>query len=102
MTPFAVGGIRQEHKWDELGSGIYYGQLLEGKRDGYGVVYCTNGEKFPFLFECWWIQGMPSRGRYLKVDKTNSWFKYEGTFGENFQLSGKGTLHHEKGYYYEG
>ena len=40
--------------WVDLIEGVYYGQMLNGKRDGYGILYCTNTTNYPFLYECEW------------------------------------------------
>lgn len=44
---------------DNLKEGIYYGQLLNGKRDGFGIVYTTDFYDHPWLYECEWNEGVP-------------------------------------------
>lgn len=75
--------------------------MLEGKRDGFGIVYCTTTRNFPYLFECEWSQGTPIQGRYILIVQ-NQWKKYEGMLDEEYRLTGAGSLHLENGCFYEG
>ncbi|TNV80902.1 hypothetical protein FGO68_gene3508 [Halteria grandinella] len=85
----------------DLKEGIYYGQLLDGKRDGYGIVY-TNQFGYPYLLECEWKQGIPvNQGRYIRISY-NEWRKYEGTIDQSYKLTGQGSRHDKDGYQYTG
>ncbi|TNV80594.1 hypothetical protein FGO68_gene10335 [Halteria grandinella] len=85
-----------------LKEGLYYGQLLDGKRDGYGIVYCTHQCNEPYLYECEWKQGIPiNQGRYIRIFQ-DQWWKYEGTINETYTLTGYGSELVENGYQYQG
>ncbi|TNV81497.1 hypothetical protein FGO68_gene10344 [Halteria grandinella] len=50
-------------------NGVYYGQLRNGQREGYGQLYTTDLNDNPHLFDCEWVQGLPTRGRlYFEMD----------------------------------
>lgn len=81
---------------------MYYGQLLNGKRDGYGISYCTNSLNSPYLHECQWKEGTPIQGRYIEV-VDNKWYKYEGALDAQYLESGLGcSLYEITGEMYEG
>jgi len=71
-------GASRGSKRTALKEGVYYGQTVDGKRDGLGIVYCTDTIGDPFLFECEWKEGTPVTGRYIWI-YDNKWRKREGT-----------------------
>ncbi|TNV81309.1 hypothetical protein FGO68_gene3334 [Halteria grandinella] len=88
--------------WGFLQSGVYYGEKLDGKRHGYGIVYSTDGLfRNPHLFECQWNMDFPTYGRLIIIQDQN-WEKYEGTMNRFFNLNGQCSRHDENGYKYEG
>jgi len=73
--------------WYALQSGVYYGEMQGGKRHGYGLLYCTDTNGNPFLYECQWMNGLPIIGRYIVI-RNGEWIKQEGTFDPIFVLTG--------------
>ncbi|TNV83920.1 hypothetical protein FGO68_gene7233 [Halteria grandinella] len=84
-----------------LKKGIYYGQLKDGKRHGLGIVYCTNSENAPVLYECEWKRGVPTRGRYTIIIE-NQWATWEGEIDQRYLLTGEGVCATEARGRYEG
>ncbi|TNV82295.1 hypothetical protein FGO68_gene17358 [Halteria grandinella] len=99
----AFEGAKRENGWSELKAGIYYGQLnLQGKREGYGIVYCTSSNDQPWLYECQWKQGCPiNDGRYIQI-LDNKFKIFKGTLDESYGLTGKGIMIKEDGEIFEG
>ncbi|TNV80010.1 hypothetical protein FGO68_gene8943 [Halteria grandinella] len=94
------GAIRG-NGWTTLKEGVYYGQMLNGYREGFGILYCTDTENNPWLYECQWKQGRPSgKGRYTWVWQ-NQWRKCRGTL-KGYLLEGDGSRREESGYYFKG
>ncbi|TNV81651.1 hypothetical protein FGO68_gene16811 [Halteria grandinella] len=51
-------------------NGFYFGQMQNGQREGYGQLYTTDLNNIPHLFDCEWVQGLPTRGRlYFEKDE---------------------------------
>ncbi|TNV80482.1 hypothetical protein FGO68_gene3095 [Halteria grandinella] len=85
-----------------LQQGHYYGQLSDSKRDGLGLVYCTNPNENPWLFECVWQDGVPvSHGRFTLI-ANNKWFKFEGGIDGQHGLTGECHYEDEDGDQYRG
>ncbi|TNV82115.1 hypothetical protein FGO68_gene15861 [Halteria grandinella] len=84
-----------------LDVGVYYGQLLHGMRDGYGILYTTNAENEPLLFECEWRKGLPIKGSYIQIWE-NQWHKHYGFLDESFTLTSSGKRIDEDGDQYIG
>ncbi|TNV81879.1 hypothetical protein FGO68_gene14321 [Halteria grandinella] len=86
-----------------LQHGVYYGQTVDGKRHGIGMVYCTsNNGSNQWLFECQWQNGAPSNeGRYIQT-WNNGWNKWEGTMDGAYTLTGNGSYIDYSGNKYEG
>lgn len=76
--------------------------MLNGKRDGKGIVYTTDTNSCPFLFECQWLQGTPKKGRYTVIYNSNVWRKRDGETLEYYGLTGIGTQFDEDGSGYHG
>ncbi|TNV81924.1 hypothetical protein FGO68_gene669 [Halteria grandinella] len=91
----------QRGKWEALGKGVYYGQVVDGKRHGYGFMYCTNTYGRPILYECQWAWGKPIKGRYIKISGTK-WETYEGCMDETYSLTGMGSYQDQNGQEYQG
>ncbi|TNV81417.1 hypothetical protein FGO68_gene2008 [Halteria grandinella] len=85
-----------------LVDGVYYGQLLDGKRDGYGILYCTDINNTPWLYECHWTQGRPTHVRYTWVQQDNKWDQYEGALDGGYLLHGEGKMVTEDKHKYSG
>ncbi|TNV79190.1 hypothetical protein FGO68_gene2129 [Halteria grandinella] len=84
-----------------LTNGIYYGQMLNGKRDGYGLLYAVSSSKDPQIYYCQWSSGIPIMGRWTGAgDKV--WNAYEGTFSERFLAEGDGVYTEINGFEYTG
>ncbi|TNV80465.1 hypothetical protein FGO68_gene16597 [Halteria grandinella] len=95
-------GARDRHDLlDFVAGGIYYGQLVEGVREGYGVLYCTNSDGDQMLYECEWELGLPVSGR-MKELFNGKWSKYEGRFDAHYSQTGVGTWSNEDGHKYQG
>ncbi|TNV86193.1 hypothetical protein FGO68_gene10738 [Halteria grandinella] len=85
-----------------LNSGaIYYGQHMDGVRDGYGLLYGTKDGKNPEIFECEWDKGSPITGIWLGIFK-NQWSMYEGEIDKTYLRTGTGSWHNENGESYVG
>ncbi|TNV82651.1 hypothetical protein FGO68_gene16926 [Halteria grandinella] len=55
--------------------GVYYGEMLDGNRHGYGIVY-TADTGGAFLFECQWDKGIPVEGRHIVIwSIINTWVR---------------------------
>lgn len=74
---------------------------MDGLRDGYGLLYCTDLDAYPQLFECEWSKGNPIQGRETKI-VNGRWQMYEGAFGQVALPNGQGKLVNEDGSSYEG
>ncbi|TNV76675.1 hypothetical protein FGO68_gene10427 [Halteria grandinella] len=81
--------------------GIYYGQCVDGMRDGYGLLYCTNRSGIPLMYLCQWEKGKPTKGCGLGILK-DKWNKYEGHFDERYLRTGNGSWEDEIGAWYQG
>lgn len=101
---------KYEYFEGELYKGIYYGQTLNGKRDGYGVMYATDEEESRsdlfrggWLYECFWHQGAPKgEGRVFRTGSGNSFYRLEGTFDASYYLTGMGKEFKGEDLIYEG
>ncbi|TNV72787.1 hypothetical protein FGO68_gene11253 [Halteria grandinella] len=88
--------------WNNLQQGVYYGQMQNEKRHGFGIVYTTDSGSNPWLYECEWKEGSPiNEGRYIWI-VGNEWYKFEGTIDDSYYLNGHGSQHNEDGYQYQG
>ncbi|TNV82078.1 hypothetical protein FGO68_gene410 [Halteria grandinella] len=85
-----------EDKW--IKGGIYYGQCVDGLRNGYGLLYCTN-DGDPFLFECEWGDTVKGRQIWIEGDK---YMKFDGQFDEGYLRTGNGSWLQEDGVTYLG
>ncbi|TNV81488.1 hypothetical protein FGO68_gene16292 [Halteria grandinella] len=87
-----------------LQEGVYYGQMLDGLRNGLGMVYCTTNDSSFWLFECEWKRGIPvHNGRYTNTTQSGSkWHSHSGTMGTHFMLTGVGTMKNQEGHSYKG
>ncbi|TNV80923.1 hypothetical protein FGO68_gene265 [Halteria grandinella] len=93
--------IKREDGRPQLLPGEYYGQMLNGKRDGYGIVLCIDDQKRAHFYACEWKDGYPIKdGRHVMTD--SQWRKFEGTFDAQLFLTGKGKMIAEEGEEYEG
>ncbi|TNV79065.1 hypothetical protein FGO68_gene1020 [Halteria grandinella] len=99
MIPFE-GLVRQKN--NKLANGVYYGQLLNGKRDGFGQLYAINCNKEPEIYCCHWSQGIPTKGRWLSFDIKGQCLTYEGGFNELYLAEGFATLLYGSGGLYSG
>jgi len=79
--------------------GIYYGECVDGNRNGYGLLYCTGNWGIPLLFECEW--GAAIKGGWILI-VDNKWRKYEGQFDHEYLRTGTGRWEHEDGHTYIG
>ncbi|TNV81682.1 hypothetical protein FGO68_gene13647 [Halteria grandinella] len=76
--------------------------MLDGKRDGLGLAYCTTNDGSFWLFECEWKRGHPvHKGRYIKIHD-DKWFSFQGTMGDSYLLTGSGSMHNQEGHSYTG
>ncbi|TNV82234.1 hypothetical protein FGO68_gene9293 [Halteria grandinella] len=76
--------------------------MVDGKRDGYGIVYSTTHDNNTWLYECEWKQGSPvNKGRYIWI-LNNKWRKYEGPLMNGYLLTGTGSMQNEDGHSYQG
>ncbi|TNV82351.1 hypothetical protein FGO68_gene14805 [Halteria grandinella] len=88
--------------WPKLKEGIFYGQMLNGKRDGYGIVYSIDSDNNPWLYECEWSMGLPTNeGRYVWI-LNNQWRKAKGTINQNYLMHGIGCRQDEDGFMEKG
>ncbi|TNV81230.1 hypothetical protein FGO68_gene7167 [Halteria grandinella] len=101
---WAVFEGKKRGEWlGDLEQGVYYGEMLNGNRHGYGIVYTTKGDDVAYLFECQWDKGTPIEGRYIWIwSYNNHWFKCEGTFNHRYELHGQGKRIWSEGSSYEG
>ncbi|TNV72779.1 hypothetical protein FGO68_gene14652 [Halteria grandinella] len=85
-----------------LQQGVYYGQMLDGLRNGLGIAYCTTHESSFWLFECEWKRGLPvHNGRYIKIQDAK-WFLFQGTMDNSFHITGSGCMLNQEGHSYKG
>ncbi|TNV80949.1 hypothetical protein FGO68_gene13658 [Halteria grandinella] len=99
---WAVFEGAQRGEQSALEKGLYYGEMADGKRQGYGIVYTTSTYGDPFLYECQWSRGVPiNEGRYIQIYK-EKWDKIEGTMNSTYTVTGEGTEHYEAGGSYQG
>ncbi|TNV82328.1 hypothetical protein FGO68_gene6383 [Halteria grandinella] len=89
-------GAKRDGDFNDLIEGTYYGQILNGKRDGYGIVYCTDTYNDPWLYECEWKEDTPIKGRCILIVQ-NKWRKLEGRIDETYLITGIGSLEDEDG-----
>ncbi|TNV80054.1 hypothetical protein FGO68_gene13105 [Halteria grandinella] len=80
---------------------IYWGQCVGEVRDGWGLVYCTDSDNDPHLYECEWDKGTPVKGREIWI-VDNEWRKYEGAFDHEYLQTGTGNVQSEDGSMFEG
>ncbi|TNV80834.1 hypothetical protein FGO68_gene8887 [Halteria grandinella] len=81
--------------------GIYYGQCLDGVRDGFGLLQCTDSNGAQYLTECIWKMGKPTNGRVIALIH-NKLTQYEGSFNDSFLMAGTGCWSHKCGTTYIG
>ncbi|TNV78532.1 hypothetical protein FGO68_gene16369 [Halteria grandinella] len=94
------GAIRKSG-WFALQDGLYYGQQLDGKRDGYGILYCISSREIPCLFECEWKENLPVQGRYIWV-RNGQLAQYQGQIDDSYTQTGYGVEKRSKGHCFEG
>ncbi|TNV80332.1 hypothetical protein FGO68_gene16625 [Halteria grandinella] len=94
-------GVKERHGSPDLLPGIYYGQCLEGMRDGYGLIYCLDDEGDPYLIECESNKGLPIKGKMFRI-LYDYWEKYEGQFDEKYLETCIGNWEHENKSTYHG
>lgn len=80
---------------------MYYGEVVDGMMDGFGILYCTDDAHNAWLYECLWKEGTPSEGRYIGIIDNKLW-RYIGPLDENYLLTGSGKMQNEEGESYEG
>ncbi|TNV73190.1 hypothetical protein FGO68_gene10970 [Halteria grandinella] len=93
-------GITNRGKYSDLQPGMYYGQHVNGLREGYGLLFTTCGIDL-FLYECEWTKGMPIKGRQVSISN-KMWQKYEGQYDELYLMTGTGNWQNEDGQTYQG
>ncbi|TNV82722.1 hypothetical protein FGO68_gene1851 [Halteria grandinella] len=77
--------------------------MLDGKRDGYGIVYCTSTNNDAWLYECEWKQGSPiNNGRFIWIYGVKKWNQWEGPLMSDYLLTGTGSWQDEDRYSYQG
>ncbi|TNV81828.1 hypothetical protein FGO68_gene2753 [Halteria grandinella] len=82
--------------------GLYYGQIEDGMRHGYGIFYYISNSN-PQLFECEWVQGIPKEGKHIMISFNNQWSQWEGFMDETYVISGQGKENQQwSGCKYEG
>ncbi|TNV84258.1 hypothetical protein FGO68_gene3433 [Halteria grandinella] len=81
--------------------GTYYGECVEGLRDGWGLLQCIHKEGDQCLFECEWTQGVPVKGKSMLIWE-EQWHYYEGQFDARMLRTGIGRREGEDGRTYEG
>ncbi|TNV84216.1 hypothetical protein FGO68_gene9538 [Halteria grandinella] len=85
----------------DLLPGLYFGQHLNGMRDGYGLLYCSNVDGVQNIYEYFWERGQPKYGKVTWIDK-NQWWVYEGPLDKEYLPYGRGSLKSEDGKDYDG
>lgn len=94
--------IKIERAWcATLDNGIYFGQTLDGKMDGFGILYCYDEKDCPWLYQCEWRQDIPVFGRFVGI-VDHEWWKYEGQLGAKYLPYGEGLWWRESGSKYKG
>ncbi|TNV80714.1 hypothetical protein FGO68_gene4947 [Halteria grandinella] len=93
-------GLEDRVNYEDLEPGIYYGQHVNGQRDGFGILFTTK-EGVPYLYECEWTKGAPTKGRFI-WSSNNKWGEYEGEFDEIYQMAGIGKYSYYDGDTYQG
>ncbi|TNV72449.1 hypothetical protein FGO68_gene4889 [Halteria grandinella] len=97
-SPFE--GLTNRGIYTALPPGVYYGQHVNGLREGYGLLFTTQAG-YPYLYECEWAKGMPIKGRQICI-QNNEWYKYEGHFDQLYLYTGTGNWQCEDGHTYQG
>ncbi|TNV86130.1 hypothetical protein FGO68_gene5128 [Halteria grandinella] len=81
--------------------GTYYGECVEGLRDGWGMLYCIRKDGDQCFFDCEWSQGVPVQGKRMLICE-DQWQFYEGQFDARLLRTGTGRNEHEDGKTYQG
>ncbi|TNV82178.1 hypothetical protein FGO68_gene10752 [Halteria grandinella] len=69
-------------------------------RDGYGMLYCTGKlTGNPYLYECEWVKGTPTKGSRVWINKDNKWENFEGQFDEEYLATGTGRAYRQDAAY---
>ncbi|TNV81095.1 hypothetical protein FGO68_gene6643 [Halteria grandinella] len=80
-------GAQRAYPWFNLEQGVYYGQMADGKRDGYGIVYTTDAVNNPWLYECQWNEGIPIQGRFIRIGQQEQCYKEEGGMDHAYRVT---------------
>jgi len=86
-SPFE--GLTNRGTFPPLLPGTYYGQHVNGLREGHGLLFTTWAGD-PHLYECEWTKGVPTKGRRICIFN-NEWYKYEGQFDQLYLRTGTGN-----------
>ncbi|TNV83501.1 hypothetical protein FGO68_gene11606 [Halteria grandinella] len=100
ISQFYFEGLTNRGGYSDLLPGVYYGQHVNGLREGYGLLF-TSEKSVPFLYECEWAKGMPIKGRWIYFFY-NVWEKYEGQLDELYLMTGTGNWEDQDGWTYQG
>ncbi|TNV80309.1 hypothetical protein FGO68_gene12336 [Halteria grandinella] len=94
-------GMVNRHGFPDLLPGIYYGHCENGKRNGYGLLYCENTDHDFSFYECMWVKGRAVRGRRIAI-MNGKWAIFEGNLDEKQLITGYAKWNNEDGHSYEG
>jgi hypothetical protein len=73
-------------------NGTYKGEMKDGKKEGYGIYYYTDGD----IYEGEWKNDLPDgKGKHTSKDGS---YSYEGTFKEG-KKNGRGICYFDDGVY---
>ncbi|TNV81029.1 hypothetical protein FGO68_gene399 [Halteria grandinella] len=100
-SPFEGVANRGSNFSDISSGGIYYGEHLDGLRDGFGFLYITTTAQTPFLYLYEWSKGKPLRGNWIQLSN-EKWYKYEGLLDDKYLATGVGSWTTSDGQAYEG
>ncbi|TNV80869.1 hypothetical protein FGO68_gene8447 [Halteria grandinella] len=85
----------------QLLPGEYYGQMKDGKRDGFGIILCIDDQQRGHFYAYEWKEGFPiNEGRHVMTDY--QLYKFEGILDAELYLTGQGKMIAEDGTEYIG
>jgi len=100
---YAHGDINREITWGKfegkqrvngepnLFPGEYFGQVLNGKRDGYGILLCTDDKGRAHFYAFKWKEDYPINQGTLIISGKH-FFKYKIFLDKSFLQTGQGSL----------
>ncbi|TNV80986.1 hypothetical protein FGO68_gene10302 [Halteria grandinella] len=90
-------GVNREDGQPQLLPGRYFGQVLDGKKDGYGILLCTDEKGRAHFYAYQWKEDSPVNQGTLIIFGQHLQ-KYNGALDKSFLQTGHGSLHADDEY----